>query len=118
MAMKADEVRRKITEMIYLAGAPHVGSALSCADIITAIYNNVDTEKIKRQSLDRDRVILSKGHAIAAQLAALSAFDILEWQDVKEHFCGGVVYILKTQVHILRMLKRQRVLWDKGYRTE
>jgi transketolase len=53
--------------------APHLGSALSCVDILTAIYwsaANISPES--STSPQRDRVILSKGHAAAALYATLA----------------------------------------------
>lgn len=81
-----ENMRKNCIDMIYKAGAPHIGSALSCIEILAAVYSVVDTLKIKNMDLDRDRIILSKGHAIAAQLAALNEFGISEIESDK--FCG------------------------------
>ena len=53
--------------------APHLGSALSCVDILTAIYWSAAAVTPESAELpDRDRVILSKGHAAAALYATLA----------------------------------------------
>jgi transketolase len=60
--------------MSHAAGAAHLGSALSCVDILVAAY--WDALKIDPQQPDdpdRDRFLLSKGHASAALYATLAA---------------------------------------------
>lgn len=63
----ADEVRRTIIEQSYRAGVGHIGSALSIADLVAAV---VDAADLTGEG-DRDRVVLSKGHAALALYAAL-----------------------------------------------
>jgi transketolase len=66
-------IRIDIITMIYKAGDGHPGPALSVADLITALYFNI--MRIDPQEPDweeRDRFILSKGHACPALYAALA----------------------------------------------
>jgi len=71
---KANWVRRKILKMIFSAGKGHIGAALSCADILVAIYYGgilkFDPSNPKWDG--RDRFILSKGHSAAALYAILA----------------------------------------------
>lgn len=70
---QAVEVRCRIIEMISEARAGHPGGALSAADIVTALYFRVmriDPEKPDWP--DRDRFILSKGHACPVWYSALA----------------------------------------------
>lgn len=60
----AKEVRKDILFEVYNANSGHVGGALSCADILVAIYFNLINEG--------DKIVLSKGHASAALYAALA----------------------------------------------
>ena len=65
-------VRRNIVDMIYKASSGHPGGALSIADILVALYfkeMNIDVNNPKME--DRDRLVLSKGHASAALYAIL-----------------------------------------------
>lgn len=71
----AKEVRKNILFQIYNANAGHPGGALSCADILTAIY----FELLK----DEDKVILSKGHASAALYAVLAEKGFFEKEELK-----------------------------------
>ncbi len=67
------EVRRNILKIVHKSRGAHIGSSLSCVDILTVLYFkilNIDP----KNPLDgnRDRFILSKGHAVAALDAILA----------------------------------------------
>ena len=69
----AATIRRDIIEMIHTAGSGHPGGSLSATDIVTALYFRV--MRIDPQNPDwpdRDRFILSKGHACPVWYAALA----------------------------------------------
>lgn len=69
----AREIRRAVVEMTHRAGCAHVGSALSAADLIAALYSGVlDIAPHSVDHPERDRFLLSKGHACAALYAALA----------------------------------------------
>ena len=66
------EIRKKIVEMIYHAKSGHPGGSLSIADILTVLYfeeMNIDVNDVKIPN--RDRFVLSKGHAAPALYATL-----------------------------------------------
>ncbi|MEW6264294.1 MAG: transketolase [Thermodesulfobacteriota bacterium] len=70
----ARRLRGRIIEMSHRSKAAHLGSALSCVDILTALYFHVlAVDPADPDRRDRDRCILSKGHAAAALFAVLSA---------------------------------------------
>jgi len=70
----ARELRFKLIQMSSAAGTPHLGSALSCVDILVAAYWRVLRINPANPSDPlRDRFILSKGHAATALYAALAA---------------------------------------------
>lgn len=84
----ARRIRRHAVRMTNLGGSSHVGSVLSMADIVAVLYGavmRIDPTNPKRA--DRDRFILSKGHAGAGIYAALaeSGFFPIEWLD---NHCG------------------------------
>ena len=69
----AATVRCDIIDMIHTANAGHPGGSLSAADIVTALYFRVMTiDPGNPQWPDRDRFILSKGHACPVWYAALA----------------------------------------------
>jgi len=82
----ANNIRKRTLDLVYNAGTSHIGSALSCVDLLTAVYGIVNLEKIKNKAANRDRVILSKGHGISAQLSVLCEFGLLSEDEVKG-FC-------------------------------
>ena len=59
--------------MSHRAGTPHLGSALSCVDILVAAYwATLRIDPTNPADRERDRFILSKGHAVSALYAALA----------------------------------------------
>jgi len=69
----AKKLRRHVITMIATAGSGHPGGSLSAADIITALYFKVLRYNPENpQWPDRDRFILSKGHAAPILYAALA----------------------------------------------
>jgi transketolase len=74
------KIRRSILEIVHNSSAAHIGSAFSVVDILHAIYSCVDVDKIRRQAPDRDRVVLSKGHAAAALYAVMHEFGLMDQQ--------------------------------------
>jgi transketolase len=74
LKLKAVEIRKDVMEMAFKAqGTNHPAPSLSCADIVTALYFKF--MKIRPEDPaweDRDRFILSKGHAAPVLYAALA----------------------------------------------
>ena len=84
------QIRRIVLEQSRRANVGHIGSALSVADIIAALYANV----LKVQSADdndRDRFILSKGHAALALYAALYLKGLLDDVRLNEYCENGTI---------------------------
>jgi transketolase len=70
---QARKIRGQLVKMSHVAKTPHLGSSLSCVDILVAAYwgaLRIDPQ----QPLDRarDRFILSKGHAATALYTTLA----------------------------------------------
>jgi len=69
----AKTIRRDIIRMIAEASSGHPGGSLSATDIITALYFKVMRHDPKRPGWpERDRFVLSKGHAVPALYSALA----------------------------------------------
>jgi transketolase len=69
----AKRIRREIVEMTGAAKSGHPGGSLSATDIVTELffdYMNIDPRNPKKP--DRDRFILSKGHAAPVLYAAMA----------------------------------------------
>ena len=75
--------RRNIVKMVYNAGAGHPGGSLSAIDMLVGLYGHrlrVDTASPK--SADRDRFIMSKGHASPGVYAVLHERGFLTDSDL------------------------------------
>jgi len=69
----ARRLRRHVITMISTAGSGHPGGSLSAADILTALYFKIMQHDPKNPGWpDRDRFVLSKGHAAPILYAALA----------------------------------------------
>ncbi len=70
---KARDIRRDIVEMIWRAGSGHIGGSLSAVEIIVVLYQRILRFDSARPGWeDRDRFVLSKGHAGACLYAVLA----------------------------------------------
>lgn len=69
----AKSIRRDIVEMTTAAGSGHPGGSLSATDVVTCLYFNEMKHKPDQPAWsDRDRFILSKGHACPVLYSALA----------------------------------------------
>ena len=85
-------IRRNGLEMTHLSRGSHIGSVLSVAEIIAVLYTsvlNVDPRNPKKP--DRDRLILSKGHAGSAVYAALAETGFFPVEQLKTHYANGSI---------------------------
>lgn len=82
----AKEIRKTIIETSFLAQSSHIGSSLSCVDILTALYFkilNIDPKNPKLKN--RDRFILSKGHAAVALYSTLAERGFFEKEKLNNY---------------------------------
>lgn len=88
LEITACRVRIGIIEGVHSAKAGHPGGSLSCADILTYLYfkeMNIDPSNPKMDN--RDRFVLSKGHAAPALYAVLAHrgyFDVKELNSLRQ----------------------------------
>jgi transketolase len=69
----ANRLRRDVIKMTYAAGSGHPGGSLSAADMMAALYfHELRIDPAHQECPDRDRFILSKGHACPVWYAALA----------------------------------------------
>jgi transketolase len=81
-------IRRHTLRMIHKAKASHIGSCFSMADVLAVLYGGVlRLDPLRPDWAERDRCIVSKGHAAAAVYAALAerGFFPVELLDT---YCG------------------------------
>ena len=74
LARVANEVRRGIVTGVHAAKAGHPGGSLSIADILTYLYfEDMNVDPADPHKADRDRLVLSKGHAAPALYSVLAS---------------------------------------------
>ena len=86
----ANKIRIQALKMANSGGGSHIGSALSISDILAVIYNdvlNIDPNDPYKD--DRDRFILSKGHAGAAVYATLAEVGFFPTTKLATHYQDG-----------------------------
>jgi transketolase len=82
----ARELRRVVLEQSKRANVGHIGSALSIADLVAVLYSGV-LRGAGGDDPERDRFVLSKGHAALALYAALHLRGVLGGEEL-ESFAG------------------------------
>ncbi len=84
------KIRRHGIEMTHRSGGSHIGAVLSVADIIAVLYTDVLRFRTEEPDWEeRDRFILSKGHAGAAIYAALAESGFFPVEELKTHYANG-----------------------------
>ena len=72
LALKALQLRKDVARMIGVGKVGHLGGSCSLADIVTVLYyEEMKLDPQNPKLPDRDRFLLSKGHAALIQYAAL-----------------------------------------------
>lgn len=92
--MKSEElawlIRRHGIEMTHLSGGSHIAAIMSVADIIAVLYADVlRYDPVSPEWEERDRMILSKGHAGASIYAALAENGFFPVEELKTHYQNG-----------------------------
>lgn len=77
-------IRKNIIEEVYAGQSGHPGGALSCTDILVALYfNQMNIDPERKDNPNRDRFVLSKGHASAALYATLAEKGYFSKEELK-----------------------------------
>jgi transketolase len=91
LKVMAVKIRKHIIEMLYRAKSGHPGGSLSAVDALVALYFvHMNHNPKKPEDPDRDRFILSKGHAAPALYATLAEadyFNLKELETLRESEC-------------------------------
>jgi len=86
----AKKIRKHALQMTQLGKSSHIGSNLSIADILAVLYSSVlHYNSNNSKSENRDRFILSKGHAGAALYATLAECGFMPLEKLKTHCQNG-----------------------------
>jgi len=83
-------IRNHVVDMCSRGGSSHVGSSLSIVDILSVLYLEVLKFDSNNDKLpNRDRFILSKGHAGSAVYATLAECGFFPVKDLENHYKNG-----------------------------
>ncbi len=89
LTARALRIRRHIIEMLHESKSGHPGGSLSAVELVTALYFGgfLRYDVADQDSADRDRFILSKGHGVPVQYAAMAEagfFDVAELKTLRK----------------------------------
>ena len=92
---RAKEIRLDVLDMVYRRSAGHPGGSFSAAEILSSLYfHHLNVDPAQPVWAERDRFILSKGHAAAALYSALArrgffpVSDLEKWGHLGAHLQG------------------------------
>ena len=75
----AKKIRKRVVELLYKHKACHLGSCMSCIEILVALYFGGTMKP-------EDKFLLSKGWAAAALYSVLAEKGIIDWNDLYENY--------------------------------
>lgn len=75
----AKKIRRRVIELLYKHKACHLGSCMSCIEILVALY-------FGGMMKPEDKFLMSKGWAAAALYSLLAEKGIVDWDDLYENY--------------------------------
>ena len=79
----AAEIRLLVVKMMGSGKAHHFGGSLSAADIMTALYfYTMHYDPVNPKWPERDRLIMSKGHSVPVQYAALAMLGVFSVEEL------------------------------------
>lgn len=86
LEVSARNIRRTILDLANRSGSPHVGSSLSCVDLLTSLYFS---EMRLEPWEDRDIFILSKAHAAMSLYATLAERGVIAHEVLDGYYRNG-----------------------------
>ena len=89
----ARRIRSHAIDMVHNGHAAHIAAALSAADIIAVLYADILNVDPRNPDMpERDRFIMSKGHAGVAVYAVLAECGFFPVSDLKNYYANGSVF--------------------------
>ena len=86
-------IRRHAIDMVHNSHASHIAAALSAADILAVLYADILHVDPKYSLMpNRDRFVMSKGHAGIAVYAALAEMGFFPLEELKRYYMDGSCY--------------------------
>lgn len=98
----AQSIRYTTLQLSHNANESHTAGALSMADILVILYKNyLNNSPELKDSPDRDRFILSKGHCCASLYALLAEIGYFEKSELMSHFAENGTHFYAHASHTL-----------------
>ena len=86
------KMRREILKMVFESKSGHLGCSLGITDILAVLYFNIlNIDPKKPKNTERDRFILSKGHASSALYAVLAEKGFFAKKLLNTYFANGSI---------------------------
>ncbi len=86
----ATKIRAQVLKMTHRAKSSHVGSSLSIADLLAVLYGGIIKINPKNPKWEeRDRLVLSKGHACAGLYAVLAEVGYFPLENLETYYQNG-----------------------------
>jgi transketolase len=83
-------MRRTVLEMAYAGSTVHIGCAFSIIELLTVLYrNHLRYPGNDPRAVERDYLVLSKGHGVMAQYACMHELGWLNDSHIKGYFADG-----------------------------
>lgn len=97
----AQQIRAESLRMVTRARASHIASALSITDIVAVLYADILNyfPKMPRHA-ERDRFLLSKGHACTAVYSALAELGFFPKKDLESYGANGSILMNHISHHV------------------
>jgi transketolase len=89
IAQTVRAIRKRVAELSHAANSAHFGSSLSCVEILDAILRVSNIRSGNTAAPNRDRLVVSKGHAAMAYYATLAAHGLLQPDLLKDYLGDG-----------------------------
>ena len=84
LELKSWDLRRDIVDIIMAGGGGHIGGDMSVLNTLLVLYkNHLNITPDTTEDPNRDRFVLSKGHAVEALYAVLADCGFLDLDDIK-----------------------------------
>lgn len=96
------ELRKTVLRMAFSGSTVHVGCAFSIIEILAVLYRqHLRYPKNDPQSVERDYLVLSKGHGVMAQYACLYEKGWLTQTDIENYFKDGSKLKGLSDAHVI-----------------
>lgn len=98
---KVQQIKRECLELCINAGAGHVTSAFSCAEIVTLLYYEImNVKKEARENGVHDRFIMSKNHGSVITYPVLADLGYVSHEEIKTFLKDGSKFGMHSKLGI------------------